>query len=122
MPRLLASLILVVALALIAVAPGTARAQCYGYPCNIYPPVTDGSPYYQPPPPLPYGPPAYGYAVPTYPYPVIPNYPPYFPPSGFYFGSGWDPDYRDMRYNRYFSRQQNQDPQVQGYTLPGGND
>jgi hypothetical protein len=56
-----------------------------------------------PPPPV---------AYPPYPY----YYPPAYPPPAFYQGSWWDPDYRDIRYNRYFQRYE-QRPQIRGYTL-----
>jgi hypothetical protein len=60
------------------------------------------------------------YPQPVYPYPPMayapPAYYPYYPPPAFYFGSGWDPDYRDMRYNRYFQRSQ-PPPIVRGFTL-----
>ena len=62
------------------------------------------------------------FAQPMYPapppvaYPPSPYYYPYYPPQAFYLGSGWDPDYRDIRYNRYFQRYQ-PPPQVRGYTL-----
>ena len=60
------------------------------------------------------------YPQPVYPYPPMayapPAYYPYSPPPAFYFGSGWDPDYRDIRYNRYFQRYQ-AEPQVRGFTL-----
>lgn len=114
MPRMIAFLVLAAALLLVAGPADVARAQCgFGYGCTPYPPVYGGGPpYWGPVAPPAYGPPAHGYVVPAY---------PYFPPSGFYFGSGWDPDYRDMRYNRYFSRSQ-PEPQVRGYTFPGGAD
>ena len=63
------------------------------------------------------------YAQPVYPYPY--PYPPpvvyapqpyYYPPPAFYFGSGWDPDYRDIRYNRYFQRSE-PPPIIRGFTL-----
>ena len=64
------------------------------------------------------GPPVY--AQPVYPYPPVvyapPAYYPYYPPPAFYFGSGYDPDYRDIRYNRYFQRSQ-PPPIVRGFTL-----
>jgi hypothetical protein len=62
------------------------------------------------------GPPVY--AQPVYPYPPVVYAPPayYYPPPAFYFGSGWDPDYRDIRYNRYFQRTQ-PPPVIRGYTL-----
>ena len=60
------------------------------------------------------------YPQPAYPYPPMayapPAYYPYYPPPAFYFGSGWDPDYRDIRYNRYFQRSQ-PPPIVRGFTL-----
>ena len=62
------------------------------------------------------------YPQPVYPYPPAVAYPPqpyyypYYPPPAFYFGSGWDPDYRDIRYNRYFQRSQ-PPPIVRGFTL-----
>jgi hypothetical protein len=60
------------------------------------------------------------YPQPVYPYPPMayapPAYYPYYPPPAFYFGSGWDPDYRDIRYNRYFQRSQ-PPPIVRGFTL-----
>jgi len=40
----------------------------------------------------------------------------YYPPPAFYLGSGWDPDYRDIRYNRYFQRSE-PPPIIRGYTL-----
>ena len=52
------------------------------------------------------------YAPQPYPYPTTR----YYPPPAFYFGSGWDPDYRDMRYNRYFQRTE-PPPVIRGYTL-----
>lgn len=62
-----------------------------------------------------------GFAYPAYPAPwsppvvyVPPAY--YYPPPAFYLGSGWDPDYRDIRYNRYFQRYEPR-PQIRGYTL-----
>ena len=64
-----------------------------------------------------YYPPAYAY--PWAPPPVAAYaYPPpyYYPPPAFYLGSGWDPDYRDIRYNRYFERYEPR-PQIRGYTL-----
>ncbi len=90
MRRLLAVVVLAVALA--GAAPAFAQAW--------YPP----SPYaYQPYPgyPLYPAPPVYGWA---------------YPPPAFYFGSGYDPDYRAMRYNHYFSRYQGQ-PRIEGFTL-----
>jgi hypothetical protein len=45
--------------------------------------------------------------------PYVPIY--YAPPVGF-FGSWWDPDYRAIRYNRYFQRYE-EAPRIQGYTL-----
>ena len=61
-----------------------------------------------------------GYLYPPYPaYPVYPAPPVYgygYPPPAFYFGSGYDSDYRAMRYNRYFSRYQGE-PRVEGFTL-----
>lgn len=51
---------------------------------------------------------------------VAPAYPVY--PSGYYappaviFNTWWDPDYRALRYNRYFQRYQDQ-PRIQGFTL-----
>jgi hypothetical protein len=65
-----------------------------------------------------YGPPVYAQPVYPYPYPPVVYAPPayYYPPPAFYFGSGWDPDYRDIRYNRYFQRTQ-PPPVIRGYTL-----
>ena len=68
---------------------------------------------------------AFGYqqVYPAYPaYPFLPPgaYAPpvyYYPPPAFYFGSGYDPDYIDIRYNRYFQRYQ-PPPEIRGYTLP----
>lgn len=57
-------------------------------------------------------PPAVAYPAAPYYYP----YPPYYPPPAFHQGSWWDPDYRDIRYNRYFQRYQ-AEPQVRGFTL-----
>jgi hypothetical protein len=48
--------------------------------------------------------------------PVVYAPPLYYPPA-FYLGSEYDPDYRDLRYNRYFQRYQPA-PQIRGYTLP----
>ena len=48
--------------------------------------------------------------------PPYPYYYPAYPPLAFYQGSWWDPDYRDIRYNRYFQRYQSP-PQVRGYTF-----
>ena len=59
------------------------------------------------------------YAQPVYPYaPPVVYAPPayYYPPPAFYLGSGWDPDYRDIRYNRYFQRSQ-PPPIIRGFTL-----
>jgi hypothetical protein len=58
------------------------------------------------------------YAQPVYPYPPAAIYapPPYYPPPAFYLGSEWDPDYRDLRYNRYFQRSQ-PPPIIRGFTL-----
>jgi hypothetical protein len=60
-----------------------------------------------------------GYPAPWSP-PVVyvpsPYYYPYYAPPAFYLGSGYDPDYRDIRYNRYFQRYQ-APPQIRGYTL-----
>ena len=90
MRRLLALGVLVIALA----CAGPVGAQ------NFYPPSAYGYPAY-PGYPLYPAPPVYGYA---------------YPPPAFYFGSGYDPDYRAMRYNHYFSRYQNE-PRVEGFTL-----
>lgn len=62
-----------------------------------------------------------GYAQPMYPAPWSPPVvyapsPYYYPPPAFYLGSGYDPDYRDIRYNRYFQRYEPA-PRIRGYTL-----
>ena len=51
-----------------------------------------------------------------YPPGVYAPQPYFYPPPAFYMGSGWDPDYRDIRYNRYFQRYQDA-PQIRGFTL-----
>jgi hypothetical protein len=57
------------------------------------------------------------YPAPVYPPPVAYAPSPYFyPPPAFYLGSDYDPDYRDIRYNRYFQRYEPR-PQIRGYTL-----
>jgi hypothetical protein len=90
MRRLLALTALLMALTVV----GPALAQPF------YPPAA----YYYPPYP----------AYPVYPAPPVYGYA--YPPPAFYFGSGYDPDYRAMRYNRYFSRYQGE-PRVEGFTL-----
>ena len=81
----------------LAAAP--ASAQCYNC-TNIE--VFAAPPVAAAPPPVVYAPP----------YPYYPGY----PPVAYYSGSWWDPDYRDIRYNRYFQRYQGE-PQVRGFTL-----
>jgi hypothetical protein len=75
-------------------APAGACMGCAGIPVYAQPVC----PY---PPPVAYAPPAYY---------------PYYPPQAFYLGSGWDPDYRDIRYNRYFQRSQ-PPPIIRGFSL-----
>ncbi len=100
MRRLLALTLLLGTLAAATVAH--ADGAYYPYPPQaIYPayPAYPAYPVYPFAAPLTYG---YGYAV---------------PPPAFYFGSGYDPDYRAMRYNRYFTRNQDDPPKVRGYTF-----
>jgi hypothetical protein len=87
--------LLVLTALLIALGAGSAFAQ------GFYPPPA----YYYPPYP----------AYPVYPAPPVYGYT--YPPPAFYFGSGYDPDYRAMRYNHYFSRYQDAPPRVEGFTL-----
>ena len=81
----------------LAAAP--AAAQCYNC-TNIE--VFAAPPVAAAPPPVVYAPP----------YPYYGAY----PPPAFYSGSWWDPDYRDIRYNRYFQRYE-PPPRIRGYTL-----
>jgi hypothetical protein len=74
----------------LALAPGTARAGAL---------VRLGEPF---PPPVVIAPQIYP--------PVF-----YAPPVGA-FESWWDPDYRAIRYNRYFQRYQ-ETPRIHGFTL-----
>ncbi len=73
-------------------APAGACMNCAGVPTFV-------QPAYAWPPPVVYVPQPY-----------------YYPPPAFYLGSGWDPDYRDIRYNRYFQRSQ-PPPIIRGFTL-----
>jgi hypothetical protein len=70
--------------------------------------VRFGHPY------VPAGPPVIVAPVPVYPYYA---YPPayYVQPFGT-FNTWYDADYRAIRYNRYFSRYQDE-PQIRGFTL-----
>jgi hypothetical protein len=77
----------------IVAAPAGACMNCVGAPTFV-PPVY----------PAPWSPPVV----------YVPS--PYSAPPAFYLGSGYDPDYRDIRYNRYFQRYQ-APPQIRGYTL-----
>ena len=98
MRKFFASLILSIAsLTGTSVAPAAEWWPAPGYPAYPYPPPVYVAPMYPPP--------VYGFG---YGYPV--------PPPAFYFGSGYDPDYRALRYNRYFSRNQDE-PKIRGYTL-----
>jgi len=72
-------------------APAVACMNCVGVPAYAQP-VYPGSPLIYVPPPY------------------------YYPPPAFYLGSDYDPDYRDLRYNRYFQRYE-PPPQIRGYTL-----
>lgn len=98
MRRLLALTVLLGTLVVAAAA--NADGVYYPYPPQAVYPAYPAYPVY------PYAAPLTGYG---YPYAV--------PPPAFYFGSGYDPDYRAMRYNRYFSRNQDDPPKVQGYTF-----
>ena len=84
-------------LGMLASIPSAARAQL----------VTRlGSPFYPCPP-----------AIAVAPAPFYQPYGPvYYTPPVVTFGSWWDPDYRAIRYNRYFERYQEQ-PRIWGFTL-----
>lgn len=98
MPRVLLLAVLALA-AVLAPRPADAGRLTPTYTAPIY----GGAPVYSAPVWTPYG-------------WIVPGAPVYVPPPA-YFGTFYDLDHRDIRYNRYFQRAE-PPPQIRGYTLP----